>query len=64
MLPTLPNCVLGGEYIKPGNACDASRFRAQLWTTIQQFPEVQRAIPKYRGALLGDLLSIYSDGGK
>ena len=55
---------LSGEYIKPGNACDASRFRAQLWTTIQQFPEIQRVIPKYKGALLGDLLAIYSDGGK
>ena len=55
---------LSGEYIKPSNACDASRFRAQLWTTIKQFPEIHRAIPKYRGALLGDLLSIYSDGGK
>jgi len=55
---------LGGFYVKPENACDASRYRAQVWTTIQQFPEVTRAIPKVRGALLGDLLSIYSDGNK
>ena len=53
---------LNGTYIKPANACDASRYRAQVWTTIQQFPEIQRAIPKFKGALLGDLLSIYSDG--
>jgi hypothetical protein len=55
---------LQGVYVKPENACDASRYRAQVWTTIKQFPEVTRAIPKVRGALLGDLLSIYSDGGK
>lgn len=53
---------LKGTYVKPANACDASRYRAQVWTTIQQFPEIQRAIPKYKGALLGDLLYIYSDG--
>ena len=56
--------VMGGSYVKPVDACDASRYRAQVWTTIQQFPEVNRAIPKVKGALLGDLLSIYSDGGK
>jgi len=55
---------LRGEYIKPNNACDASRYRAQLWKTIEQFPEINRAIPKFKGALLGDLLSIFSDGGK
>jgi hypothetical protein len=55
---------LAGSYIKPENACDASRYRAQVWSTIQQFPEVTRAIPKVGNALLGDLLAIYSDGGK
>ena len=55
---------LNGTYVKPTNACDASRYRAQVWTTIQQFPEVTRAIPKVRGVLLGDLLAIYSDSGK
>ena len=55
---------LDGSYAKPENACDASRYRAQVWTTIQQFPEVNRAIPKVRGALLGDLLAVYSDSGK
>jgi hypothetical protein len=55
---------LGGTYVKPGDACDASRYRAQVWTTIQQFPEINRAIPKVRGALLGDLLYVYSDGNK
>jgi hypothetical protein len=54
---------LGGQYVKPKNACDASRYRAQVWSTITQFPEVIRAIPKYQGTLLGDLLAIYSDGG-
>jgi hypothetical protein len=55
---------LSGTYVKPGDACDASRYRAQVWTTIQQFPEINRAIPKVRGALLGDLLSVFSDGNK
>ena len=55
---------LGGSYVKPKDACDASRYRAQVWSTIQQFPEVNRAIPRYRNALLGDLLAVYSDSGK
>ena len=55
---------LGGSYQKPQDACDASRYRAQVWTTIQQFPEVTRAIPTYNNALLGDLLAVYSDSGK
>lgn len=55
---------LGGSYVRPDDACDASRYRAQVWTTIKQFPEVNRAIPKVRGALLGDLLAVYSDSGK
>jgi len=55
---------LDGYYEKPQNACDASRYRAQVWATIKQFPEVSRAIPKVRDKLLGDLLAVYSDGGK
>jgi len=53
---------LSGTYVRPEDACDASRYRAQVWTTIEQFPEIKRAIPKVRDALLGDLLSVYSDG--
>ncbi len=55
---------LGGSYQKPKDACDASRYRAQVWSTILQFPEVTRAIPTYNNALLGDLLAVYSDSGK
>jgi hypothetical protein len=55
---------LPGSYVKPKDACDASRYRAQVWTTIQQFPEVTRAIPRHRNSLLGDLLAVYSDSGK
>lgn len=55
---------LGGSYLKPKDACDASRFRAQVWATILQFPEISRAIPTYSNALLGDLLAVYSDSGK
>lgn len=55
---------LGGSYQKPKDACEASRYRAQVWSTILQFPEVTRAIPTYNNALLGDLLAVYSDSGK
>lgn len=55
---------LGGTYVRPNDACDASRYRAQVWSTIRQFPEVDRAIPKVKGALLGDLLAVFSDSGK
>lgn len=55
---------LGGSYVKPKDSCDASRYRAQVWATIQQFPEVNRAIPRHKNALLGDLLALYSDSGK
>ena len=55
---------LGGSYVKPKDSCDASRYRAQVWATIQQFPEVKRAIPRHGNALLGDLLALYSDSGK
>jgi hypothetical protein len=55
---------LGGSYQKPKDACDASRYRAQVWSTILQFPEITRAIPTHNNALLGDLLAVYSDSGK
>ncbi len=58
------NVHLVGSYVKPKDSCDASRYRAQVWATIEQFPEVSRAIPTYRNALLGDLLAVYSDSGK
>jgi hypothetical protein len=55
---------LAGQYVKPADACDASRYREQVWKTIEQFPEIDKAVPKFKGALLGDLLSIFSDGKK
>jgi len=54
---------LKGSYVKPKDACDAYRYRAQLWNTINQFDEVQRAVPMIGGAALGDLLSAVKGDG-
>jgi len=55
--------MLQGSYVKPKDACEAMRYREQLWATIRQFDEVKRAIPKYNGAVLGDLLSAVKGDG-
>lgn len=55
---------LDGYYEKPANSCDASRYREQVWVTARQFKEIVRFQPYAGNALLGDRLSIYSDGGK
>ncbi len=55
--------VLSGSYVKPNDKCDAMRYRDQLWATIRQFDEVNRAIPRYNGAVLGDLLSAVKGDG-
>lgn len=48
---------LKGSYVKPPDACEARRYREQVWATARQFPEVYRAtIWLKSGALLGDLL--------
>lgn len=54
---------LQGSYVKPKDKCDAMRYRDQLWSTIRQFDEVDRAIPRYNGAVLGDLLSAVKGDG-
>jgi hypothetical protein len=56
--------VLSGSYQKPRDGCDASRYRAQVWTTALQFDEITRFIPWVGGSLLGDRLAVYSDSGK
>jgi len=49
--------VLSGSYVKPKDACDARRYREQVWATARHFPEVNRAyISLTNGKLLGDLL--------
>jgi hypothetical protein len=55
---------LGGSYVKPESACDASRYRSQVWATALQFKEITRFIPWVGGSLLGDRLAVYSDSGK
>jgi hypothetical protein len=53
----------GGSYQKPANACDASRYRSQVWATALQFDEIVRFTPYVGNSLLGDRLAVYSDGG-
>jgi len=52
-----------GNYEKPVDGCDASRFRSQVWATALQFSEIKRFEPWIGNTLLGDRLSVYSDGG-
>ncbi len=48
---------LNGSYVKPGDYCEAKRYREQVWATARQFPEVFRVtIFLGDGKLLGDLL--------
>jgi hypothetical protein len=48
---------LQGSYVKPSDACEARRYREQVWATARHFPEVQRVtIRLASGGLLGDLL--------
>lgn len=48
---------LQGSYVKPSDYCEGRRYREQVWATIRQFPEVNRAtIWLTNGKLLGDLL--------
>jgi len=48
---------LVGDFARPKDKCDSLRMRAQVWETIEiQFPEVQHAVIRVFGALLGDLL--------
>lgn len=53
-----------GSYVKPADGCDASRYRAQVWSTALQFKEITRFEPHVGNSLLGDRLAVYSDSGK
>jgi hypothetical protein len=48
---------LSGTYVRSGDRCDDSRVRAQVWTTIRQFPGVEEVYILLRESLLGDLLA-------
>lgn len=48
---------LAGTYVRSGDRCDDSGVRAQVWTTIRQFPEVRDIDILLNGNLLGDILA-------
>jgi hypothetical protein len=48
---------LVGTYVRSGDRCDDSRVRAQVWTTIRQFPGVKTVKVLLNGNLLGDILA-------
>jgi hypothetical protein len=53
----LANISLSGGYVRSGDRCDDSRVRAQIWTTIKQFPGVKTVYILMNGNLLGDILA-------
>lgn len=48
---------LSGGYIRSGDRCDDNRVRAQIWSTIRQFPGVKTVYILMNGNLLGDILA-------
>lgn len=53
----LANVNLSGGYVRSVDRCDDSRVRAQIWTTIRQFPGVKTVYILMNGNLLGDILA-------
>lgn len=49
---------LKGGFTKPKDECDKMLYRAQVWDTARQFPEVWRAYIWIGDLLLGDLLAV------
>jgi hypothetical protein len=52
----LADISLDGAYVRSGDRCDDGRVRAQIWTTIRQFPGVKTVYILLNGNLLGDIL--------
>lgn len=48
---------LNGGFTKPKDECDKKLYRAQVWDTARQFPEVWRVYIWIGDLLLGDLLA-------
>ena len=47
-----------GQFVKPKDPCDKTRYRWQVWETVRQFPGIRRVnIWLDNGLLLGDLLA-------
>jgi hypothetical protein len=53
----LVNVSFSGAYVRSGDRCDDSRVRAQIWSTIRQFPGVKTVYILMNGNLLGDILA-------
>lgn len=51
------NVTLSGGYVRSGDRCDDRRVRAQIWSTIRQFPGVRTVYITLNGNLLGDILA-------
>lgn len=49
---------MSGSFSKPKTDCDKRLYRAQVWDTIRQFPEVKRAHVWVGKLKLGDLLAV------
>lgn len=49
---------LTGSFTKPKDDCDKLLYRAQVWDTVRQFPEVKHATIWLNQYLLGDLLVV------
>jgi cytoskeletal protein RodZ len=49
---------LTGSFTKPKEDCDKLLYRAQVWSTARQFPEVNHATIWLNKYLLGDLLVV------
>ena len=49
---------LTGSFTKPKEDCDKLLYRAQVWATARQFPEVKHATIWLNKYLLGDLLVV------
>ncbi len=49
---------LKGTFVKPKDACESKRMRAQIWNTILQFDEINSLHIWVNNKLLGDLLYV------
>jgi hypothetical protein len=46
-----------GDFPRPHDKCDRGRIRAQIWTTIRQFPEIKATNIFLNGGNFGDFVS-------
>lgn len=53
----LVDVFLDGAYVRSDDRCDDGRVRAQIWTTIRQFPGVKTVYILLNDNLLGDILA-------